>query len=58
MLVMHDVDLLPSREHFERAYLPLYSGRVTLSHPASAWPKYRYPTFLGGVLAMTSDLFF
>ena len=57
LFVMHDVDIVPSAAHFERAYLPLYSGRIVLAHPASAWTKYRYPTFLGGALAMTSSVF-
>jgi hypothetical protein len=57
MLVMHDVDLIPSVAHFERAYMPLYEGGVELSHLASAWTKYNYPTFLGGVLAIDSRAF-
>jgi N-terminal domain of galactosyltransferase/N-terminal region of glycosyl transferase group 7 len=57
--VIHDCDLIPSQEHFERSYLPLFTRSAELSvvHMASSWTKYKYPTFLGGVLAVPCHLF-
>lgn len=63
ILVLHDIDLVPSPSFFRQAYLPLYHSRheSTLQdkivHLASAWTKYRYPTFLGGALALPLHLY-
>ena len=60
ILVLHDVDLVPSDSFFREAYLPLYnasSSKDKIVHLASAWTKYRYPTFLGGALALPLHLF-
>lgn len=57
--VVHDCDLIPSRHHFARSYTKLFclddSSRVV--HLASSWTKYKYPTFLGGALAISCELF-
>lgn len=58
MLILHDVDLLPSQQHFERAYLPIWSAKNNdVIHLASAWTRYNYPTFLGGAIAIPLVLF-
>jgi hypothetical protein len=57
MIVMHDVDIIPSEKHFADVYLPLFSEDVSIIHLASAWTKYNYRTFLGGALAIRGDLF-
>lgn len=57
-VVLHDVDLVPSRAHFARAYLPLWRAPRDphAVHLASAWPQYSYETFLGGALAVSRPL--
>jgi hypothetical protein len=59
ILILHDVDLIPSRDHFAKAYVPLYTSMRAneIVHLGSAWTKYRYPTFLGGALAVPLCLF-
>eukprot|EP00927_Polykrikos_kofoidii_P032788 TRINITY_DN27819_c0_g1_i1.p1 TRINITY_DN27819_c0_g1~~TRINITY_DN27819_c0_g1_i1.p1 ORF type:complete len:372 (+),score=48.32 TRINITY_DN27819_c0_g1_i1:75-1118(+) len=54
--IMHDVDLLPSKDmSLSYASPPVAAGAAI--HLASVWPKYKYDTFIGGVLAFRPDDF-
>lgn len=54
-LVMHDVDLLPLNRALSYAY-PANGGPMHLAAP-DLHPRYHYPTFVGGILLMSSVRF-
>eukprot|EP00971_Amphidinium_carterae_P028747 565927-Amphidinium_carterae.1 len=53
--ITHDVDLLPSDDMLEVYGKAPPPGHAV--HFASVWPKYNYPTFIGGVLAFSPQDF-
>jgi hypothetical protein len=53
-LILHDVDLVPMDPAL-RAQYAQDAGRAPL-HLASAWDKYTYPSYLGGVLTLSRGM--
>ncbi|KAA0170889.1 hypothetical protein FNF28_01162 [Cafeteria roenbergensis] len=54
IVVMHDVDLIPTHPGFADLYLRPRPGPVPI---AKVWEKYRYPNYIGGITGFSAPLF-